>query len=822
MPRSTRTRAVLAWLFRHAHLVFPLAAAVLTLMSTHILLGPVINRSGDNCHHLMSEFAVLHSIAAGDNPFGPVSIDFGQPVLRFYQCLFYLVNVTGHLISGIDLVTVHNFTIITSFALSPFAYLFFLRKLGINRFAAAIGSFVTMISIASFGNSIEAYHCTGIVTQSLGGFFFPLFMGCFIGMLRGENRASTTALLFALAFLSHAIMAVFAATAGALYFLVTNTNLKSIKKLAAFCLIGATLVSFWTFPFIEHTLEQRPVPDAIIRGPARAFWFNSVTKEELTVVAASGRLLDDPAVLHKDQKNSYDKLMDKISIMGTKKTRLPVVTFLTALGALFALFGLGRTSRRFLLAGFAFALMLFAGPDDFRWLVKVPFMKQIQPFRCTYLVEFFAFGLVAVGFETVLKKVWVCLSRMKRVVGYVLFGLWLVVIGASITWCGNEILALGKTHLTIRNQTRIDAAVDAASSLENLGYPYRVKAAFQSAKVYQDWLVKYGFQTFGTHWVAVGPSAGFHLAWALGSPVANGDLYAMTGIRYISGDSKGTKSFLAAKDNAGDPYFELLPNGPDRRRKSNKWHYLLDTGRDHFLRPVVGQPLPVVCNDAQWIWLAKSWTERFGRNTPNPHRPLPMRVTAGQLDSSGLLERAQSLLYLDHTVLPSDREAVASFAAVSGNVISTIPISGLETSTLDNKKSLWTELSRAINKPSKKKTHEREERDEIFETADLRRLDTKTRTLQSFSFDVSLLEPIVAVLPMTAVPGWNAMLDGKPLELFPTGPNMLGVSLPKGAHRVVFYWKMPARHVSTLVASLIALVIVLVSWVPLPGRRQRR
>ncbi len=820
MPRSTKTRAVLAWLFCHAHLVFPIAAAVLTLASTHILLGPVINRSGDNTHHLMSEFAVFHSIAAGDNPFGPVGIDFGQPILRFYQCLFYLVNVAGHLISGISLVTVHNFTIITSFALSPFAYLFFLRKLGINRFAAAIGSFVTMISIAAFGNSIEAYHYTGIVTQSLGGFFFPLFMGCFIGMLRGENRASTTALLFALAFLSHAIMAVFAATAGVLYFLVTNTSLGGIKKLAAFCLIGATLVSFWTFPFIEHTFEQRPVPDAIIRGRARGFWFNSVTKEELTVVAATGRLLDDPAVLHKDQKNRYDKLMDTISIMGTKKTRLPVVTILTALGALIALFGLKRTSRRFLLAGFAFALMLFAGPDDFRWLFHVPFMKQIQPFRCTYLVEFFAFGLIAVGFESVLRTVWICLSRMKRVVGYVLFGLWLAVIGAFATWCGIEIVELGQTHLSIRNQTRIDATVDATSSLENLGYPYRVKAAYRSAKIYQDWLVAYGFQTYGTHWIAVGPSSGFHLAWGLGSPVANSDLYAMTGIRYISGDSKGAKPFFTAKDAAGDLRFEQLPNGPDRRERSNEWHYLLDTGRDHFLRPAIGLPVPVVCNDAQWIWLAKSWTERFGRNTPNPHRPLPMRVKAGLLDTSGLLERARSLLYLDHTFLKDDREAIASFAAGPGKVISTIPVPGMEVSTLDGEKSPWTELSRELKELSEK-TDEREERDEIFETAGLRRLETETRTLQRFAFDVDLLEPIIAVLPMTAVPGWNALLDGKPLELFPSGPNMLGVSLPKGAHRVVFYWKMPARHVSMLVASLLALVIVLASWVPLPGRRQR-
>ncbi len=809
-------RRLFAWLWNRAHLAFPVAASAITLSSTHILFDSVINSSGDDTHHIMGEHAILHAINAGDNPLGPVGIDFGQPLLRFYQCLFYLFNIAVHLISDFDLMLVHNATVIISFALSPFAYLFFLRKLGLSRFAAALGSFVSMISVAAFGNSIEAYHQTGIVTQSLGGFFFPLFIGCFIGMLKGHNRASTTALFFALAFLSHAILSVFAVAAGVVYFLVSRVDLKRcLRRLTIFCLLGAALVSFWTLPFLEHTFELRPVPDSIIRGRARAYWFNSVSKDELSMILTTGRLLDDPRVVHKKQKDPKDKLMDKISMMGTKKTRRPVVSLLTALGALIALLGLRRTSHRFLLAGFAFSLMLFTGPDDFRWMRYLPFMKQIQPFRCTYLVEFFAFGLVGLGCESVLRRIWVFIARLRLFLLFPLALLWLAGIGGGVFWCASEMRELGKTHLTIRNQKRIEAAAAALGTLPERGYPYRVKPAFRSHKLYQDWFVKHGYQTYGTHWVAVGPSAGFHLAWTLGSPTTNTDLYSLAGIRYFSGDLKTTKPMMEAKDKEGFPLLELLPNGLDARKKPITKNRLLDSGRASFLRPLLSEPLPVVCNDAQWIWLAKTWTKRFGINTPNQMKLLLMRVGAGQLATSMLLESASAILYLEHSGLKNDKTALTNFSESGGLIISPKEIGGIDSVQPKKGKKIWSVLpGKKRGRSRSTRTPARDERNPAFEIATIDQLDIGRPSLQRFLFDVELLEPIVAVLPMTSAPGWNAMLDGSPIGLHPAGPNMMAVSLPRGAHRLVFNWKMPNSHIAALMSSLIALLVVALSWLP--------
>ena len=142
-------------LYPYAHYALPVLAAILTLANTHILWGPVINRSGDNDYHLLNQFALLNGILGGDNPLGPAAMEFGQPILRFYQALFYLFNIGMHLVTSVNLKTMHNVTIIICFALSPFSYMYFLRKLGVRRFAASIGAMFSMISIAAFGNSFE-------------------------------------------------------------------------------------------------------------------------------------------------------------------------------------------------------------------------------------------------------------------------------------------------------------------------------------------------------------------------------------------------------------------------------------------------------------------------------------------------------------------------------------------------------------------------------------------------------------------------------------------------------------------------------------------
>lgn len=798
-------------LYPYAHFVLPVLAAILTLVNTHILLGPVLNRSGDNDYHLLNEFALLNGILGGDNPLGPTAMEFGQPVLRFYQALFYLFNIAMHLLVSIDLKTMHNVTIIVCFAASPFSYMYCLRKLGLPRFAASIAAFFSMISIAAFGNSFESYHQAGIVTQSMGGLFFPWFMGHFIGMLRGENRASSTALLFALAFVSHAIMSVFAVFGGALYFVAASRQITrpGLRKLIVFGVLGGCLVSFWALPFVEHTEKMRPVPDSIIRSGV--LWFTSVSKNELTMVLFTGRLLDDPPRLG-DKRNEDDKLMDNISIIHATKTRPPVVTILTGLGLIIAFFGIRKAPQRFLLSGFLFSLMLFAGPDDYPWLKYLPFMKNIQTFRCTYLVEFFAFGLIGVGIEAILRR-WIvfALKRGKKAkIGH-LAG-WSAVALASTIAVGTEIVLLGNVHLVIRNPAELDENVDALGAMPNKGRPYRVMPKFEGRyKLRQAWFAVNGIIPYCTHWKGTGPTSAFNLCSQLGSPTAKGDLNALAGARFFSGTEDQLKSYLAAKDSDGAPMMERLQNGQDRHGKSTDWHYLLDTGRDHFLRPLVGEPFVVVASHSQWMWLSKAWTGKYANVLWETETPITMRVFSGELNKSGLLQHTRAVLYLDHTHLDRDFEALKAFAENGGTVISPVDISGVVTAapTKEPKKTLWDLLPNKKPTPIIQAKDHCEETDPGFKIAEVRSLTENRLSVQRFAYDVDALAPVIAILPMQAVPGWTATLDDKPLPVFAAGPDMVGVFIPEGAHRLVFLWKLPFLGLSTLLISLTALAFVL-------------
>lgn len=814
--RSAAARAarrLAALLAAHGHHLLPAAGAVTVVATCWMILGPVLNRAGDDLYHIMNEYAMARAVYAGDNVLGPLCLEFGQPVLRFYQALFYLNTVAWHVLAGLDIRFVHNLTIVVCFALSPFAYAHFLRKIGLGRWTAGLGGYLSLISVAAFGNSYEAYFEAGIVTQSVGGLFLPWFLGHFVGMLRGENRPGTTALLFAVAFLSHAIMSVFAVFAGALYVAVTEVGLlRNAKRLAAFAVLGAALVAFWALPFVEHTRTMRPVPDSIIRGRG-VHWFTSVSTSELSMVLRTGRLLDDPRRTG-DARDANDKFMDKISIIGTLRTRPPVLTVLTALGALVALGGLRRPSRRFLLAGVTFSLMLFAGPDDFRWLRFLPFMQQIQTFRCTYLVELFAFGLAALGLGALGRAaVALIATRRRRWAARALGIAFALACAGGAAWVTVETVQVGMVHMNVRGTGDLAEVVDAASVLRRQGYPFRIQPKFKAgltSKIRQAWLTVNGFQPYCTHWKGTGPTAAYHTCTNLTGPTRSGALFSLLGARWFAGSEKEMKSFIDSADADRVPMFERIPIGKSRAGKKSLPVTLLDSGHDHFLRPLVGRPLPVVCSDAQWIWLVKSWLGKYRSTLWDARTPVPMRVAAGSLGESGLLGAADAVLYLDHSGVAGDAPALA--AAPRGlAVISPLPIPGVRIVPTAGK-SAWSLLPGAKPSPRGALEEQREEIDPGLDVSEAEMLDLRHKTFQRFAFDVDNLRPVIAVLPMERVPGWTASLDGAPIPAFATGPDLVGVYLPRGAHRLEIRWEMPTRHVLSLLLTLAALAIVVAAW----------
>lgn len=806
---------LLYWLHRYGHLLLPLGAAILSFVSTYILFGPVLNRSGDNIYHLMNEYTMVNGARAGDSIFGPLGMEMGQPVLRFYQSLFYMINAAIHLVTDVDLRMVHNITLCLCFGFSPFTFYYFMRKLSVNRWTAGLASYMTLTSVAAFGNSFEAFFQAGIVTQAMGGLFFPWFMGAFIGMLRGENSPITAALLFGLTFLSHAIMAVYATFGGALYFLMSETSVRAnVKKMVLFALLGAALVSFWVLPFIEHNKTMRPVPDPIFRGSG-VHWYTSVSTSELIDVASGGYMLDDSRN-NKNDRNDAEKFMDKINIISSLSHRPPIFSILTAFGVLCALFQLRKMSVRFLLGGFAFSLMLFAGPDDFRWTGYLPFMDKVQAFRCTYLYEIFAFGLAALGIEATAGAIYTFARTRKRWWSKLpFFVVWAAGATVVVGGVGYEIVRLGQTHLVIREPNILNLDLDALQNVPDRGYPFKVDVRTDGRpKIRHAWFAMNGYMPFCTHWKGTGPETTYKHCAFLGTPKNSIPMLALSGVRWYTGWGPKMKAIVNEKDEDQLSVSHPVDVGLTRDGKPNNSRFTMDTGAEHFLRPLTGSPLPVVCNDKQWLWLTTNWMQSYRFKLWKKSMPVTMRVNGGELSTSELLNDARAIFYFDHKNVEQDHDALSQFIESGGKVISPLPIEGLDVYELGASQSPWTALPREINSATANmRTTLREEHDPGLEIAQIEHLKPERHTYQHFVFDVENVEPIIAVLPLNNYPGWNAYLNGESIPAFSTGPDMVGVYLPKGVHRLKFKWEMPPHHRFTIYLSLLSLLVIIGIWI---------
>jgi hypothetical protein len=394
-------------------------------------------------------------------------------------------------------------------------------------------------------------------------------------------------------------------------------------------------------------------------------------------------------------------------------------------------------------------------------------------------------------------------------------------VGLGLFWVGTEIRLLGQVHLVIRDPWRLNQMIDACRNVPDRGYPHRMDVQFPGRrKIYHAWLSVYNFQPYCTHWKGTGPTAAFHLCSGLGSSNRNANLWSLAGIRWHTGKGDRIQGVVKAKDTHGDPLFERWPNGKDRHKKNNAAYEVRDSGREGFLRPLLGKPLPVVCTPAQWIWLAKSWTSRFATKLWDPNLPLAMRVPAGELAESDLLDDAPVVFYFDHSKVRDDLPALKRYSERGGRLVTSASIPSVDAIVAGNR-SPWELLPKELRnlRGDRPPELEREEHDPALELAEIRRHDLWGRSRQHFLFDIDALEPLLYVLPMQQMPGWRAELDGEPLPMFSAGPDLIGVSVPAGAHRLAFHWEMPGFDRGTIWASLAGLALVLGIWFRAAFRR---
>ncbi len=764
LRKSRDLTHLVAWLVRNCHLAIPLAGAIWVFFLQADVLQGTFNRAGDNIQHLQAQHWIFHAISVGDNPFGPLGIDFGTPLLQFYQPLHNLITVAVVRISGWNLSAVHSYLVAILFSLSPFSLCFFLRRLGLGRWAASIASLLSLVSVSAFSNSFEAYYQVGLATQALASFLFPLFLGSLISTMRREAGIVGAILLLGLTILAHSMMAVYVFLCVVLLiFVMPATWWKNWKRGLLVGFLGISMASFWLVPFMQNSAEYRPVSGTADFSSGPAWWFDGVEMEELVDLATTGRLWDGARSIERERP-PLDNLSDRNDLCRTKRVRPPVLTIMILAGALACLLRIRRTSRRFLLGGFLLSLGLYAGSDDFPLLRIVPFIEQIQVFRTIYLLELFSFGLIAVAAEDLLRLFTRVISNVtRRPLVAATLAVTLVTIPVC-AWAFNEIESLAETNVDPHQFPARDG--DTPTFVSEATHPFRVDARYPAGISFEVGGFKESrFQNYCTHWTSVGPKSNLALCSALRLKKDREDLFHYSGIRFFTGGNAGARAGTNRNLKSIIDRFEKGKTKPNIQTHGSE--YYLDTEIDSFATPFTDSVVEVLADSAQWNSLIRAWLNDISSPAPLSTSSLPVLVTTNGgtgLPSSG---------HLDLSDLSANRADLYEIVLKRWKS---------ESSTASQKVgSCDISLKRGPNPLS----------------------------YQHIVMRISCKEATPVIVPMFAIRGWSARIDGNPVPIFTGGSNFLTLIAPAGEHELEFNWSMTVLGQTLLIFSLLIMATVL-------------
>lgn len=774
MPDGRDTRSsrffssAVSWLLRNSHLAVVLTAAFWAFHLQSDVLSGTQNRAGDNTAHLLAQHWIDHAVEVDDNPFGPLGIDFGTPLLQFYQPLHGLLSVTVSRVTSLELSTVHSHIVAILFSLSPFSLCFLFRRIGLSKWASATAAVVSLTSVSSFSSSFEAYYSVGLATQALAFFLFPLFIGSLVGVLRRESGIASAALLLGFSLLAHSMMAVYIFLCVILLVVTMPASWKkNWKRAAVVGILGVVIASFWLVPFIHNTSQFRQVSTDHDNSTGPAWWFNGVTKTELFELATTGRLWDGPRSVER-QRPQLDDLSDRNDLFRSKRVRPPVLTLMVLAGVVASLLRLKRASRRFVLGGFVLSLGLYVGPDDFPLLRLVPFIEQIQVFRTIYLLEIFSFGLVAVAVHEILVFV-SCLVR--RIGGPVVVSASVaavVVCAPAIIWSFLETeqiaaATIDERQFPARNETR-------PVLVSRRTYPFRIQASYPGgARRTGTGFEETFFQDHCTHWAGVGPKSNLDLCAALRVKETTSDLYRYAAIRFFSGPRMTTR-------RGPDKNVELLESlfsdsGISPKTEMMKNDYFIDTRHEEFGTFFQGPVVSVRADSAQWNTLVQMW-----------------------------LNVASKSSELDNTALPvhqfNDRES---------------DIPGAVELDLTDLSSNASDLSVLIDQRWRNATHHPKGKAGSCQVSLANEPDYLG--YQHFALNTSCERATLVVIPILAARGWTAEIDESFAPLHSGASNFLAVLVPEGSHSLALLWQWGALELFAAGAALLVTMLLLLSIV---------
>jgi len=782
---SDRLRSLGRFLARHADLALP-ALATLTVVLGTWPIWPWTMEAGDALSHLRNARDVLEALQYGVDPLGRLPQQIGSPVFRFYQPLHALATGAMAYGTGLNLDFCLTFVTYVPFALSPWAYRYLVGSLGFSRWTASIAAFVSLTTVFGFSNSFLGL-INGIVSQAPAALFFPLFLGKFVRVLRGERCFLGAGAFFALTAVSHAAFAVYAVFAAGLATAVLwPKDLRAFGRAAACGALGVVLAAFWLVPFLSYHAQHRPIPDSVGRGGVE--WFRGLSGPELSELVVTGRFFDGER--DEERVEGTDEHLDttirNLNIFGMHEPlRPPVLTWALVLAALVALVRMRHAHVRYLLCLSFFGVLLVLGDDEFRVLSRLPLMSNMQGFRATYLIDQGALGLLAYALHEVsqgLVRLGGRLPAWPRRAGAAL-GL-LAVAGAvaiTMSWLARHAWRyanpMSQAAWTVTLQRNLDAHRARTG-------PYRLQGVFKNGgSSHENLLSRLGYRVPCSHVKGFVEQSSRAVCGHLGAPARSYRFAELVGVGYYLVDNRLPLGM-------GDIPRDEREGKRFRRLSDVRTHQLWESRDRSYAHVATGPIVLVVADDAQWLLVVEKWLDRYARKVSDAETPWPVRARPADLRGGELLRAASAVAILDPSGVPRAPRALVAFANDSPvHAVAAIP--GLEAVRLLGPQDAWSLPFTGLGRAEPRAPGERI------------RLVSWLRPGREFRFRVDLGRAGLVAVAETAFRNWTAHLDGRSVPVVAAGPDLATVLVPPGRHTLRLRWvTTPLESLSYAVSCL--------------------
>ncbi|MFH1055507.1 MAG: hypothetical protein V1744_05385 [Candidatus Altiarchaeota archaeon] len=752
--------------------VFTAAAVLFLLYVMSSVFNDGFNNAGDNYMHTALSYYVNRLVSEEGTVFGWFNLfQSGLPLLYMYQPLFYIIVVFIHKVTALDLLFSEKTLLVFLIGAYPLSLYYFLTRLGHPKLVAGLAALFAATSNMGWGNNMTSYFYSGIVSQALAMFLFPIALGLFYETFQKNRNITLLSVVLVLSMLSHLLINYMLIINLSLLFVLLvlgykrNAILFFVRKYAIVLIVVVLVSSFFSVP--AASLSKYQLHDVLKRTGSV---YSGFQRNSLTLVQTVDYLVDGSLF---DKTNSF--LRGNNWYDNSKQKRQPILTAFIILGLTLALTKVGDIKHGFLSIGFLTALMFLSGADDMPLLGLLPLQGQMFYVRVSAVFEFFGVCLAGVGLYYGCEAIIRMLATRIKFDGSTYLTL-LILLSSTMAFAPlwQERYAVAQDtvdtayHSQFKEMEKLFGSVkyDPSGRLLvgrelNLNNHETQPLFAVSSKLpiimTPNWDPRYPAQ---------------QLLYRLVSQDSRNESL-IKGIPYKPQliDLYNVKYMLADRSWEKDPKKALVKNNITLLAKTQNYLFYEVDETPTYFKFTPSKPSLIIASDDTWYSFGLQWILTYQKSNEYSKLPFTVRADTRVLDEVEFdADKYPVTLIMDYVIRDQAvvERKLEEYAKSGGIIVSWENLSYSTTDLVARHGSSWMDVTLPENP---------------HYPGDARIYNTLSG-LQEYSMNYDAPTDRFLIFKMSYFPTWEVTVDGKETEYYDVTPNFVGIWVPAGRHTV--------------------------------------